>query len=126
MAESRALNRMGANRAGIRINNNTRTKNGGPVKARTWGQGIMSRPEQCVYSCTRCFKGLMAIGRKSYATYAYQTDLRRNGTFVRTVRVTPGRNTYMTLNDARMAAAKAPEQIRSGVECERVDGSGSR
>lgn len=62
------------------------------------------------------FKGLMAIGRKSYTTYAYQTDLRRNGRFVRTVRVTLGRNTDMSLKDARIAAAKAQEKIRSGID----------
>ena len=62
------------------------------------------------------FKGLMAIGRKSYTTYAYQTDLRRNGRFVRTVRVTLGRSTDMTIKEARVAAAKAQEKIRSGVD----------
>lgn len=62
------------------------------------------------------FKGLMAIGRKSYTTYAYQTDLRRNGRFVRTVRVTLGRNTDMSLKDARIAAAKAQEKIRAGID----------
>lgn len=62
------------------------------------------------------FKGLMAIGRKGYTTYAYQTDLRRNGRFVRTVRVTLGRSTDMTIKEARIAAAKAQEKIRSGVD----------
>ena len=57
--------------------------------------------------CDHRFKGLMAIGRKSYTTYAYQTDLRRNGRFVRTVRVTLGRSTDMTIKE---------EKIRSGVD----------
>ena len=62
------------------------------------------------------FKGLMAIGRKGATTYAYQTDLRRNGRFVRTIRVTLGKSTEMSLKEARTAAAKAQEKIRSGID----------
>lgn len=62
------------------------------------------------------FRGLMAIGRKSYTTYAYQSDLRRNGRFVRSVRVTLGKSTEMSLKEARIAAAKAQEKIRAGVD----------
>lgn len=52
------------------------------------------------------FKGLIAIGRKGSTTWAYQTDLRRNGRFVRTVRVTLGKQGDMTLKEARGAAAR--------------------
>jgi integrase len=62
------------------------------------------------------FKGLIALGRKGSTTWAYQTDLRRNGRFVRTVRVTLGKQGDMDLKAARIAAAKAQEQIRAGVD----------
>ncbi len=62
------------------------------------------------------FKGLMAIGRSGPTAWAYQTDLRRNGRFVRTVRVTLGRQGAMTLKEARAAAAKVQERIRAGVD----------
>ena len=62
------------------------------------------------------FKGLFAIGRKGPTTWAYQTDLRRNGRFVRTVRVTLGKQNNMSLKQARIAAAKAQEQIRDGID----------
>lgn len=62
------------------------------------------------------FRGLIAIGRKGPTTWAYQTDLRRNGRFVRTVRVTLGKQSKMSLKQARMAAAKVQEQIRDGID----------
>ncbi len=62
------------------------------------------------------FKGLLALGRKGDTTWAYQTDLRRNGRFIRTVRVTLGKQGRMTLKEARAAAAKAQAQIRSGID----------
>ena len=61
--------------------------------------------------------GLMAIGRKSTATtWAYQTDLRRNGEFIRTVRVTLGRQDFMTLKQARDKAAEMRALIRKGID----------
>jgi integrase len=62
------------------------------------------------------FRGLLALGRKGSTTWAYQTDLRRNGRFVRTVRVTLGKQSDMSLKEARVAAAQAQAQIRSGID----------
>lgn len=62
------------------------------------------------------FKGLLALGRKGPTTWAYQTDLRRNGRFIRTIRVTLGKQGDMTLKEARAAAAIAQAQIRSGID----------
>ena len=62
------------------------------------------------------FKGLLALGRKVSTTWAYQTDLRRNGRFIRTVRVTLGRQDEMSLKEARVSAANVQAQIRSGID----------
>lgn len=61
-------------------------------------------------------KGFLVICHKTTRTYAVQGDVRRNGRFIRTVRVTIGRCDRIALKEARLKAITLMMQIQSGID----------
>jgi len=61
-------------------------------------------------------KGLLVVCHKNAKTYAVQGDVRRNGRFIRTVRMKIERCDRIGLREARMRAKTLMVQIQSGVD----------
>ncbi len=61
-------------------------------------------------------KGLLVICHKTSKTYAAQGDVRRNGRFIRTVRLKIERCDRMGLREARRKAMELMAQIQSGID----------
>jgi len=61
-------------------------------------------------------KGLLVICHKTAKTYAVQGDVRRNGRFIRTVRIKIDRCDRMGLREARLRGASLMLQIQSGID----------
>lgn len=61
-------------------------------------------------------KGLLVICHQNTRTYAVQGDVRRNGRFIRTVRVKIERCDRLNLRDARLRAKALMVQIQSGID----------
>jgi len=61
-------------------------------------------------------KGLLVICHKTSKTYAVQGDVRRNGRFIRTVRLKIERCERMGLREARRKAMELMAQIQSGID----------
>ncbi len=61
-------------------------------------------------------KGLMVVCHRTTKTYAVQGDVRRNGRFIRTVRMKIDRCERVGLREARRRAKELMSQIQSGVD----------
>lgn len=61
-------------------------------------------------------KGFLVICHKKTKTYAVQGDVRRNGRFIRTVRIKIDRCDRITLKEARFRALTLMSQIQSGID----------
>lgn len=61
-------------------------------------------------------KGLLVLCHRSTRTYAVQGDVRRNGRFIRTVRMKIERCDRINLRDARLRARALLVQIQSGID----------